>query len=161
MVSGTPGKVGDILVSSFGRLGINARLKAYRILRLWSDVVGKDIAKKTEPVRFIGRKLYVTVSSSPWMSELMHLKINIKDKLNRELSENAVEEIVFRLGRISKEDKKHIIQNTDNTLSRDDVAFVKKAVSEIKDAELRSLIARVMEKHKVRGDTDICKRWTG
>ncbi len=149
MASRTPGKVGDILVSSFGRLGINARLREYKVLRLWSDVVGKDIEKKTQPVRFIGRRLYVTVSSSPWMSELMHLKTNIKDKLNRELLEDAVEDIVFKLGRVSKEDKKHMTPDTDNSISREDAAFVKKAVSGIKDGELRSFLARVMEKYKV------------
>jgi predicted nucleic acid-binding Zn ribbon protein len=145
----TPGKVSDILISSFSRLSINARLREYRVLRLWPAVVGGDIVKKTKPVRFISGKLYVTVSSSPWMSELMHLKMNIKDKLNRELSEDAVDDIVFRLGKVSEGDKKHITPDTDHPLSQDDVAFVKETVSGIKDDELRSMLARVMEKYKV------------
>jgi len=69
-----PGRVGDILKSSFGRLGVNKRLKEYMVSRVWNDVVGNEIARRARPGRLIKGKLYVTVSTSPWMTELTHLK---------------------------------------------------------------------------------------
>ncbi|MFQ5330241.1 MAG: DUF721 domain-containing protein [Thermodesulfobacteriota bacterium] len=145
----SPGRVGDILKSSFGRLGVNKRLNEYAISKAWDNIVGQEIARRTRPRRLIKKKLFVTVASSPWMSELMHLKENIRERINEQLGHNAVEDIAFRVGQVEK--KSEIVQqkNVVRLISPQERQAIDETVSVVEDGDLSRLLAHVMEQQKV------------
>ncbi|MFQ5586892.1 MAG: DUF721 domain-containing protein [Thermodesulfobacteriota bacterium] len=142
----TPSRVGDILKSSFGRLGISKRLNEHTILKVWDDVVGGEIARRAQPRRLIKRKLYVTVSSSPWMAELMHLKENVRGRINERLGHNAVDDIVFRLGQVKGGKKVEQKGEVGRDLSPGEKRVIEETVAVIEDRGLNTLLARVMGK---------------
>ncbi len=144
-----PAHIGSIITGSFDRLGMNvkARLKEYEVKKAWASVVGKNIAKRSRPKKLINDTLYVTVSTSAWMTELMHLKPDIVSKLNRELGEAAVKDIVFKAGSFFNKPAAGPPGNV-RELSEQERESIEKAAAGVKDKALRELIKRVMEKGK-------------
>ncbi len=140
--------IGDILRRSFGRLGIDSKLREYRVFRMWNAVVGESIAGRTNPSRLIGKTLHVTVSSPPWMHELQHLKETIKRDLNKRLVEDAVSDIVFSVGKVDKKLERTAVPVEHRPLSASDMRFIEKTVSAVKDEGLQTLILRTLEKYK-------------
>ncbi len=147
-----PGKVGDILKSSFGRLGVSKRLNEYTIMKVWDDVVGEEIAQRARPLRLIKGKLYVNVSSSPWMSELVHLKESMRGRINERLGHNTVEDIVFRLGQVKREMKAVKKKEVVKQLSPREMKAIYDTVSVVEDSDLSRLLVHVMEKQKACSD---------
>ena len=143
-----PGRVGDILKSSFGKLGVNKRLNEYMVSKVWGDAVGQDIASRARPGRLIKGKLYVTVSTSPWMTELMHLKERLKGEINRRLGHDTVIDIAFRLGEVKAERFEEKISAVERDLSPEEREVIEKTVSSMEDRELKGAIARAMKKQK-------------
>ena len=73
-----------------------------KIFSVWASVVGVKIARHTKPYRFKKNKLYVTVDEATWAYELSQkYKINLIDKLNKELAEKLIHDIYFRIGEIN------------------------------------------------------------
>jgi hypothetical protein len=142
-----PAHIGSILKTSFTSLGLKARLKEYDIRKAWACVVGKTISKRAHPLRLIGKTLHVTVSSSPWMTELKFLKTDIISKINERLGEETVTDIVFKAGSI-KEKSPVARENKVRPLSPEERVFIDGTVSGIKDERLRELIKRVLVKGK-------------
>ncbi|MCP3676914.1 MAG: DUF721 domain-containing protein [Deltaproteobacteria bacterium] len=147
-----PGRVGDILKSSFGRLGVSKRLNEYTIMKVWDDVVGEEIAQRARPLRLIKGKLYVNVSSSPWMSELVHLKESMRGRINERLGHNTVEDIVFRLGQVKREMKAVKKKEVVKQLSPREMKAIYDTVSVVEDSDLSRLLVHVMEKQKACSD---------
>jgi len=94
----SPDRVSSILSGSFSTLKIPALLREAKILKSWPICVGKGIARNARADRLIGSTLHCVVSSATWMSELNYQKRTIIDRINRELGEEAVTEIVFKPG---------------------------------------------------------------
>ena len=65
---------------------------------LWEKAVGEIIAENARPAAFKGRLLLVHVNSSPWLHQLGFLKKEILARINRELGQDLVDEIKFKIG---------------------------------------------------------------
>ena len=97
-----PEPVGPILKSVIQNLGLEKGLLQQRVIFSWPDVVGKEIAQKTTPLRIRGSKLFVEVESSSWMNHLLYLKPIILSKLNAKnqiKKERLIQDIIFRAKR--------------------------------------------------------------
>lgn len=84
------------LEAVMNELGLSLRIKQMRVLEIWVDVVGKQIADVTTAERIVNGKLTVRVSKAPWRNELVFLKKDIIAKLNRAMGEEIVKDIIFR-----------------------------------------------------------------
>lgn len=143
-----PAKLGYILDTWFRTACLDApALKTiangFSIQRVWQKAVGMNIAKRTRLLKVTGKTLYVTAATSMWMEELKYIKQDIIKKINDELGETAVEEIVFRLGSIIEpENQKSELKNPEHKypLSQKQIDDIDKLVSRIKDEELRKTI---------------------
>ena len=136
----------------FDSQALNTIMKGSSIKKAWAKTVGKNIAKRAQPLKIAGKTLYVTAATSTWMEELKYLKADIIKKLNYELKETAVEDIVFRLGKVSedggqqsaatkrghKQPARRTMGITDDTIDR--------LVRSVKDGELREVIRRAIVK---------------
>lgn len=72
------------------------RLKRGMILSLWERIVGERIAREAEDVHFEHGKLVVSVKNPAWRHEIHMKRFNIARKLNEEVGEEIIKEIVVR-----------------------------------------------------------------
>lgn len=96
MKTSNPKPLNAVLASVLQELGLGRRIKQLKVIDLWADVVGEQIAKVTIAERVNGGKLIVRVSKAPWRTELVFLKKEIIGKLNQAIGEELVKEIIFR-----------------------------------------------------------------
>lgn len=80
-----PEPVGFILNSLIKDLGWEKGIQQHLAILSWPEIVGKEIARKTTPLRIRGSKLFVEVVNSSWMHHLHYLKPAILKKLNATL----------------------------------------------------------------------------
>lgn len=83
--------LGDVLRG----LGLDRRMREFRAVEVWNEVVGEVIARNTRPVGIREGVLFVEVASSVWMQELVMLRGDIAERLNAELGEKIVRRIVL------------------------------------------------------------------
>ncbi len=78
------------------KMGIRRELDRARVVEAWTMIAGPRIDGVTQAAWVRGATLYVKVSSSTWRHEL-HLRRGAwRDRLNDELGQPLVDEIVFR-----------------------------------------------------------------
>ena len=69
-----------------------------RIGQMWDNIVGEIIAENSRPAALKEKILLVHVNSSPWLHHLHFLKEEIVRKVNDALSEDLIEDILFKIG---------------------------------------------------------------
>lgn len=72
------------------------KLKRGMILSIWSNAVGEAIAEKTENIYFKDGKLIIHVKDPAWRHEIHMQRFQIMKKLNREVDDKIIKEIVVR-----------------------------------------------------------------
>lgn len=139
----------SVLSKSFGSLGVETKLTQFHLAERWSEIIGSPLDEKCVPNNIIGKTLYLTVSSSAWMTELTYLKQEILSRVNKALS-SKLDSIKFRIGKVEKPAKKRPpkLHKEKRELSATEHKFIENAVSAIKNPELRETIQRAMEKGK-------------
>lgn len=135
------------VMGKFSGLGIEARIREYKVVKAWENAVGGHIAKKARPVRLIGKTLHCVVSSSAWMSELNYQKKLITGKINRILGEDALEGLVFKSGTVPspvRAPEKPPVRHRPPT--PEEKHRIERTVEPVKDPDLKALIRRAMAK---------------
>ena len=87
--------------------GFAGRLWEYRLQKQWKTLVGEATATHTWPTRIKFHKLHVLVDNSVWLHQLTYLKRSLLEKIQAEMTELSVDDIIFRIGELpeaSKED---------------------------------------------------------
>ena len=84
---------GSAILEHFKRLGLGERFHEQRAVREWSNIVGAKIAGAAQAVSIKDGVLRISVKDSSWRQELMYLKEQIIEKLNRELGELIVRDL--------------------------------------------------------------------
>jgi predicted nucleic acid-binding Zn ribbon protein len=70
-------KVSEILPAILRKIGLARRLEEREVLALWEEVVGEEIAARTEAVKCARGVLHVYVSHGAWMQELHFMEKEI------------------------------------------------------------------------------------
>lgn len=68
----------------------------------WDEVVGADIAKNTEPVKFYKDVLVINVRNSVWTQELQYLKPKLLEKIRASFPETEIRDLMFKVGMFKK-----------------------------------------------------------
>lgn len=66
------------------------------IIQVWGDLMGKEVASRTEEVYIKNQTIFIKVSSPPLRNELLMQKTSILDRVNQNLGEEKLKEIVLR-----------------------------------------------------------------
>lgn len=82
----------DLMLKKFG---IDNAVSQNKALNIWDDIVGKTVAKNTEPDRIEHGVIIVKVSSPTWRQELYFQKKEIIKKLNNSIGKKAIKDIRF------------------------------------------------------------------
>ena len=76
----------------------NSRLKSgmqsLQIEEVWAKVMGKTIAQYTEKIQLIGDKLIISTAVAPLKNELLFQKDIIIKRINEEMGEVIVKEVM-------------------------------------------------------------------
>ena len=80
--------------------GFAGRLWEYRLQKQWKTLVGEATAAHTWPTRIKFHKLHVLVDNSVWLHQLTYLKRSLVEKIQSEMTELSVDDIIFRIGEI-------------------------------------------------------------
>ena len=89
-----PRAVGDLLLGALPQ--ISDRLLNLRIRQSWAGMVGRDIARRSQPESFAGGTLRVVVDNSPWLHELTLREAELATKIRARFPE--VEAVRVTLG---------------------------------------------------------------
>jgi predicted nucleic acid-binding Zn ribbon protein len=96
MKSSIPTTFDKALSSALDSLGLSNKIKQYDVINLWSSIVGQQIATVASAERIEKGILFVHVKTSPWRNELIFLKKTLIKKINEEMHQEVVNDIVFR-----------------------------------------------------------------
>jgi predicted nucleic acid-binding Zn ribbon protein len=75
--------------------GLETPILQYRLITLWPEIVGADMARMTEDIFIRNQTLFVKVSSSVIRSELSYKKTKLVSQLNNKVGANVVVDLCF------------------------------------------------------------------
>lgn len=91
----------SILEGVLRKQNLESKLKGYHVFDVWEEVVGPRVARHTQPKRFQGHVLWVTVDTTVWMQQLTFLEGKIKKKLNQAMGSQIIQKIRFQIGELT------------------------------------------------------------
>lgn len=113
----------------------------FDLKKVWGEVTGDIISQISEPASIENDILTVYVLDPVWMNQLNIQKEEIINKWNNLFGKEMIKEIKYKIGFLkSKNDKekKDIFKKIEEIKLRDeDLAFIEKSATVIKDDELR------------------------
>jgi len=75
---------------------LKTKLNQSKVEALWEKMMGKTVTQHTTELRIRNQKLYVSVDSAPLRQELSYSRSDILVKLNTELGENFLKEVLIK-----------------------------------------------------------------
>jgi len=133
-----PLQLGGAIQELLARLDADGRFDIVRLIRVWPDVVGNPIARRTEVSGLRFHTAVIKVSGAMWIQELTLLKLQILDRLRTALGDDAVRDLRFIQGRLSRRERPRLKRVTRNPR----VAIELPALD---DPKLRSAFAGLIE----------------
>jgi hypothetical protein len=149
-------KLGDVLQRALKRREVFVHFEDQKLLEIWRQSVGPQIATRTHPENINRGTLFVKVSTSVWMQELQYMKKEIIEKINRLYGKETVQNIRFVIGEIppppviEKRDEKPGLDFDTRDLTDDDKKVISSSLSSVGDEELRDILKRVMTRERIR-----------
>ncbi|GIV16028.1 MAG: hypothetical protein KatS3mg022_1463 [Armatimonadota bacterium] len=92
-----PDLLRDILDETVDALGLRERLRAFRALLNWEEIVGKTVAAAAQPEALKEGKVFVAVKSNAWIQELRFQQHIILQRLNEYAGAPIFTELIFRV----------------------------------------------------------------
>jgi len=89
------------LKKSINKAGIGREIEAFQICKLWKDVIEdiftKEVADKTQAIKYKNGALTVAVLSSVLAQEFKFKEGEIKEEMNKKIGYKAVRKIRFEM----------------------------------------------------------------
>ncbi len=143
-----PQTIRSILEDTLKALEIDVPVKTYSILGAWDQIVGESVAEHSQPRSVRNRILFIDVSHSTWMQQLQFLKPTLLEKVNGFLGEPLIQDIRFKLGKISRTiaapSNTHSLEN--EKLDKGTLKRIKSILEEIEDKEVQKSLHEVLIK---------------
>jgi hypothetical protein len=143
-----PQTIRSILEDTLKSLEIDVPVKTYSILGAWDQIVGESVAEHSQPRSVRNRILFIDVSHSTWMQQLQFLKPTLLEKVNGFLGEPLIQDIRFKLGKISRTiaapSKTHSLEH--EKLDKGTLKRIESILEEIEDKEVQKSLHEVLIK---------------
>lgn len=88
--------LGSLLRDFLKTYDIENKLNEIRLIDSWPEVVGMQIAQKTEKLAVKNRVLFVYLKSSIAKAELLRIRETLPDALNKKAGTKVIDDIVIR-----------------------------------------------------------------
>jgi predicted nucleic acid-binding Zn ribbon protein len=86
----------DVLQQCIREAGWEHKLQETRVLMLWDELLGLTVSRVTREKYIYNRKLFVQLDSSIVRQQLFMMRHEIVEKLNRQVGEQIVDELILR-----------------------------------------------------------------
>ena len=100
-----PQQLGGAIQELLSRLDSQGNFEIVRLIRVWPEVVGEAIARRTEVSGLKFHTAVVRVSGAMWIQELNLMKPQILARLRDALGNDAVRDLRFVQGRMSRRER--------------------------------------------------------
>ena len=87
--------VGKALNGILKDLGLQGRINQYRVLEMWPEIVGENIAKYTKAERVQENIIYIKVKNNTWRTELQFQKNIILENISQKVGKGIIKDIRF------------------------------------------------------------------
>jgi predicted nucleic acid-binding Zn ribbon protein len=133
-----PQQIGGTIQDLLAHLDSEGHFEIVRLVRLWPEVVGETIARRTEITGLKFHTAVVKVSGAMWIQELNLMKPQILAGLRDAMRNDAVRDLRFVQGRLSRRDRPRL---------RAVARGVRRSIDlpELKDPELRRAFESLIE----------------
>jgi predicted nucleic acid-binding Zn ribbon protein len=91
-----PKNINEAIQQTLLSLGLAERLSQYEVVNSWGEIVGDSIARVTKTEGIKDRVLVVRVMHPAWRQELVFLKADLIEKINRTIKKEIVKDIIFK-----------------------------------------------------------------
>lgn len=135
----------DLLISPFlQEFGMEEAVRFEGIKKDWTGIFRDPLSHHMSPGSLKNGELLITVESSVWFQQLTFLK----GEIIRSLSPYGVRDVRFRIGKVNakKTAESHNVREEKQPINSEALQQIEDTVSEIKDAEVRESIRKVMGK---------------
>jgi predicted nucleic acid-binding Zn ribbon protein len=133
-----PQLLGGTIQELLARFDADGRFSIVRLVRVWPEVVGETIARRTEVSGLKFHTAVIKVSGAMWIQELSLMKPQILARLHEALRDDSVRDLRFVQGRLSRRETTRLRRV--NRQPRNPVALPPLA-----DPALRSAFASLIE----------------
>jgi hypothetical protein len=133
-----PERIASALQPILDRLDGEGHFGIVRLMKTWPEVVGENIARRTEVQSLKFHTAVVKVSGAMWIQELNLMKPQILGRLRDALGDDSVRDLRFVLGRISRRERPRL-----RVVPRAPRHAIE--LPELKDPELRRAFASLIE----------------
>lgn len=136
------------LEMTLDRLGLGVGLATVVVHRVWSEVVGEEVARRSQPGLLKNGRLQVTVGDSVWLQQLTMLKPRILAGLESHLGPGVVRDIFFILRSPSAPAARpeQISRRRTRPSSSDLPGRLQDILRPVEDQECREVLARILRK---------------
>ncbi|MCL2669330.1 MAG: DUF721 domain-containing protein [Syntrophaceae bacterium] len=141
--------LGEILQKILKKRNIPHHTTDKRLLDLWSQAVGQQIAAQTYPACIKRGTLYIRVSASVWLHQLQFLQEEILANLQALTSPEQIRGIYFSIGEIPGTPAQGSLPppaDPEGPLTDRDRRLIRESLAPLEDQELREILERVMAK---------------
>jgi predicted nucleic acid-binding Zn ribbon protein len=90
-----PRAVGDLLGELLHQYGLADRVKEFEAVNCWAEVAGEQIASHTKAKDVREGTLIVEVSGSAWRNELLYLKAELIEQINKKIGKKIIHDIML------------------------------------------------------------------
>ena len=90
-----PKHIGSALNLMIKDLGFEKRMNQVRVVELWAEIVGENIALIATAERVNDGLLYVKVKSMTWRTELLFQKKKIIERIEERVGKKVIKDIRF------------------------------------------------------------------
>jgi len=97
-----PALVSDVLRARVSERGWDANLALGRLKEKWPDVVGRQIAERSEPMRLENGRLTIRVEGGAWAAELALMGPSLAAAVARFLGPDLVNEVAITAGSLRR-----------------------------------------------------------
>jgi predicted nucleic acid-binding Zn ribbon protein len=96
MRSTEPKTIHEAIEQTLLGLGLAEKVSQYEVVNSWEEIVGDSIARVTRTEGIRNGVLVVRVVHPTWRQELVFLKAELIEKINRTMKKELVKDIIFK-----------------------------------------------------------------
>ncbi len=93
----SPKHIGEIIHSYLKNRNWKQRIDGYDVLQSWEEIVPKNIALNTKPIKIQNNILFIRVKNHVWANELKIRKGEIMNLINKKIGKDLIKNIIIRI----------------------------------------------------------------
>lgn len=88
--------IGEALKEFLKKSKLKSGVQSMQIKDAWEKIMGRTIANYTDKIEIVNSTLYIYTSVAPLKNELIYQKPKIVERVNEELGEKVISEVVIK-----------------------------------------------------------------